>query len=81
MTPTPPTLPQTICLLALSRGEQPPYMPPATRKELLRKRWIWTLNVDGKRIHAITDAGRSALATSKHLSEAQLKLDAGKQRK
>lgn len=75
MTPTPPTLPQTICLLALSRNEQP-YLPPATRLALLGKRWI--VKTGDYRSFEITEAGRRALATSPHLGEAQRKLDAGK---
>lgn len=79
------TLAQTICLLALSRGEQP-YMAPVTRKVLLRSQWITpsgrapgALRAD--RHHEITDAGRRALDASPHLAEAQRKLDAGKQGK
>lgn len=74
-----PTLAQTVCLLALSRGEQPRVFPPITRRELLRKRWIAssgrTPGTTGKREHDITDAGRRALATSPHLAAAQRSLD------
>jgi len=82
LAPSPPTLAQTICLLALSRGEQPPVIPPITRRELLRKRWITPGTRDGngkKRVHDITDAGRRALATSPHLAQAERRLDSGKQ--
>jgi hypothetical protein len=79
---SPPTLAQAICLLALSRGEQPAIIPPVTRRELLRKHWITPSGrIPGdvvKRTHEITDAGRVALAASQHLGEAQRKLDAGK---
>lgn len=70
-----PTLPQTLCLLALSRGEQPAYLPPITRRALLRARWMSPLSDASG--YEITDAGRRALATSPHLAEAQRKLDAG----
>jgi len=68
------TLPQTIHLLALSRGEQHD-LPPMTRRELLRKKWIVPAT------HELTDAGRVALAESAHLGEAQRKLDGGRQGK
>jgi hypothetical protein len=62
--PSPPTLPQTIVLLALSRGEKPRVFPPITRAKLLSKRWI------SLQQHEITDEGRRALATSTHLAKA-----------
>lgn len=77
-TPVSVTLPQTIVLLALSRGEKPPVshvgtsrneIPPITRQSLLRARYITP------RPHEITDAGRRALATSPHLSAAIRALD------
>lgn len=75
MTIAPPTPAQTVCLLALSRGEQPPVMPPITRRELPRKRWIApsgrAKGERGRRRHDITDTGRRALATSQYLAEAQ----------
>ena len=71
---TPPTLPQTFHLLALSRGERHD-LPPVTLRELLRKGWIVPAT------HELTDAGRAALAGSKHLGEAQRRLDAGRQGK
>lgn len=79
-----PTLPQTICLLALSRGEQPPWFPVTTRRALLRERWMKPLGRRAAgstaiRQYQITDAGRLALATSPHLAEAQRRLDEGKQ--
>lgn len=69
-----PTLPQTIHLLALSRGERYD-LPPMTRRELLRKEWIVPAT------HELTEAGRVALAGSAHLGEAQRKLDGGAQGK
>jgi hypothetical protein len=79
LTISPPTIAQTVCLLALSRGEQPRAFPPITRRELLRKRWIAssgrTPGARSKREHDITDAGRRALATSPHLAAAQKALD------
>lgn len=75
MTPTPITAPQTLILLALSRGERLAYLPPITRRALLAKQWM---SRDGK-VFTITDAGLRALAESPHLAEAQRKLDAGKQ--
>lgn len=83
LTISPATLPQVICMLALSRGVEP-FFPPITRRELLRKRWITPgarIDKGKKRKHEITDAGRRALATSPHLAEAQRKLYAGKQGK
>lgn len=87
MTPTPATPSQTIILLYLSRGEQPPTIPPVTRRELLRKRWIAhagtrTASNGGERpTFEITEAGKQALATSQHLTEAQKRIDsAGKSR-
>jgi len=74
-----PTLPQTICLLAFSRGEQPPMMAAVTRRAMLRYRWIATMAE--KRRHEITRAGSDALATSRHRSQAERQLDAGKQGK
>lgn len=83
--PSVPTLAQTICLLALSRGVQP-YMAAITRQALLRQRWIMPSGraagaLRSARTHDITDEGQRALATSPHLAEAQRKLDAGKQGK
>lgn len=65
-----PTLPQTIILLALSRGERPPVIPPPARRRLLAHHWIAP-----PRPFAITDAGRDALARSPHLEQAQRALD------
>lgn len=84
--PSVPTLAQTICLLALSRGERPPVMAPITRRVLLHRRWIAPSGraagaARAARTHEITEAGMRALATSPHLAEAQRKLDAGKQAK
>jgi hypothetical protein len=77
-----PTLAQTICLLSLSRGEQPPVFPPSTRREMLRKQWITPgvrePGATGRR-HDITDAGRVALAGSPWLAKAQRAIDEGKQ--
>ena len=67
-TPT-PSIAQTVCLLALSRGEQP-NIPPIARRVMLQRRWIAP-----PRPFAITEAGRRALATSPHIAEAQRKLD------
>lgn len=80
------TLPQTICLLALSRGEQPPLFPPTTRRLLLREKLIKPLNKrepgsKERRLYDITDAGRQALAASPHLAAAQRAIDEGKQAK
>jgi hypothetical protein len=84
VTPTPITLPQSLILLALSRGQQP-YMPPISRLALVKKRWIVVDGAyrrrDGSAAdrYALTSAGRQALATSKYLDEATRKLDAGKE--
>lgn len=67
-----PSLPQTIHLLALSRGERVD-LPPMTRRELLRAGWIVPAT------HELTEDGRAALAGSEHLGEAQRRLDAGRQ--
>lgn len=75
---TAPNVPQTICLLALSRGKQPPWFPIATRRLLLRERWM-SPRGGGQRSYDITDAGRQALAASPHLVEAQRRLDDGRQ--
>lgn len=83
MTPTPATLPQTIVLLAISRGERH-YMPPITRNSLLAKRWIAVSGTEtrpdgsARKFYAVTEAGARALATSPRLAEATRKLDAGR---
>lgn len=84
MTASVPTLAQTICLVALSRGEQPPWMPTTTRRALLRERWMAPQNTRApgakeRRLYDLTDAGRKAMAASPHLGEAMRKLDEGKQ--
>jgi len=89
--PTPPvaaptpelTVPQTVCLLALSRGEQPPWFPVTTRRQLLRQQLIAPINrrepgSKERRRYNITDDGRKALAASPHLAAAQRALDEGK---
>lgn len=68
-----PTFPQTLCLLAFSRGTQPKVLPPITKRELLRKRWIVPAT------HEVTDAGLRALVASPHLEKAQRVLDGGDQ--
>jgi hypothetical protein len=77
------TLPQTICLLAFSRGEQPPLFPVSTRRLLLRYQLIEPLErrepgSKKRRLYKITDDGRKALATSPHLAEARRRLDEAK---
>lgn len=84
MTAPVPTLAQTICLVALSRGEQPPWLPVTTRRTLLRERWIAQQNkrepgAKERRLYNLTDAGRAVLAASPHLGAAMRKLDEGKQ--
>lgn len=86
MTAPVPTLAQTICLVALSRGEQPPWLPVTTRRALLRERWIAPQNkrepgAKERRLYNLTDAGRRAMAASPHLDDALRKLDEGKQEK
>lgn len=75
-----PTLPQTVCLLALSRGQQPPIMAAITRRALRRHRWIIETSKVGapRRIHEITDAGRDALARSPHRDAAARTLAAAR---
>lgn len=72
---TPITLPQTVVMLSLSRGEQPKVFPPITRRKLLRKRWILPLARDPgskeDRRAELTDAGRRALAASPFLAAAE----------
>jgi hypothetical protein len=68
-----PTLPQTICLLAFSRGEQPPMMAAITRRTMLRYRWL--APAAEKRRYEITRAGSNALATSPHRAQAERALD------
>jgi hypothetical protein len=80
------TLPQTVCLLALSRDEKPPWFPVGTRNALLRQRWMKpgkppTPGSKVRRRYDITDAGRQALAASPHLEAAQRVLDEGKQQR
>jgi hypothetical protein len=80
------TVPQTICLLALSRGEQPPVFPVTTRRLLLREKLIAPRNARApgsteRRLYDITDAGRKALSASPHLAEAQRALDEGKKQR
>lgn len=83
MTPTPATIPQTIILLALSRGDQP-YMPPIARNSLLAKKWISVTGTRRRRdgsdgpVHGCTEAGLRALATSPHRAEAERKIEAAK---
>jgi hypothetical protein len=68
------TLPQTVVLLALSRGEQPRLFPPITRIKLLNKKWIESNEEDGGEIgkpqFKITPEGLLALAPSPHLAKA-----------
>jgi hypothetical protein len=71
------TMAQTIVLLAFSRGEQPTFVPPTTRRALLRHRWLAPVKAPNCR-YAITDTGRQALAASRHLAKAQRVLDEGK---
>lgn len=78
------SLPQTVCLLALSRGEQPPQFPVTTRRLLLRQQLIEPRNKrepgsTAPRRYDITDAGRHALAASPHLAAAQRALEEAKQ--
>jgi hypothetical protein len=86
MTSPTPTMAQTVVLLALSRGKQPPYLAPATRQNLVRAKWIVATGpapAPAEKRHAkaprrpyvITDAGRRALATSPHIEAAQRTLD------
>lgn len=68
---TPPPSPgQTAMLLSISRGERP-RIPPMMRRVLLKYHWITP------REHAITSAGRRALATSPHRAEAERRLANG----
>ncbi len=79
-----PTLPQTICLLALASGEQPRLLPPITRARLISYRWIVLVErrqpgSKGKTRYAITAAGREALERSKYLDEAKRKIERRRQ--
>ncbi len=76
------TLPQTLVLLALSRGDRP-WIPPITRRTLLRAQYIEpagdppapteTPRVKYKRRpYVITDAGRAALEASPHRKNAEI---------
>lgn len=79
------TFPQTVVLLALSRGEEPPYFPPITRRALLRAQYI---EPDGdpppptdrprvryrRRRYVITAAGLAALQASPHRADAERSL-------
>jgi hypothetical protein len=66
------THPQTLALLALSRGSYQ-FRSPSLRRALLRRRWIMPW---GGGLYVITDAGRDALAGSRHLAQAQRELGA-----
>ncbi len=78
-----PSLPQTVVLLRLSRGETVPPMPPTTRAILRDRRWIVALAIRGpgskdKRSYEITESGRRALATSPYITQAQREVDLGR---
>jgi hypothetical protein len=78
------SLAQTICLLALSRGEQPPRLPITTRRSLLRARWIAPaaeLAAFGRRTYAITEDGAAALASSPFAAEAARKIEMAMKRR
>ena len=74
MTPSIPTLPQTIGLLAMSRGQPSTVLSPSSRRIMLRTRWIAPDPVRG---HVVTNKGAAALATSPHLARAGRELDRG----
>lgn len=67
------SLPQTIYMLGLSRGEAPRFFPPDTRRGLLNRKWI----IQGCEavVYELTDSGRRALAMSPYLGQAQRVLD------
>lgn len=75
------TLPQTVVLLALSRGEQL-WIPPITRRALLREQFIEPAGstpapTERRRVkykrrpYVITDSGRRALTASPHRESAE----------
>lgn len=66
-----PTLPQTIGLLALSRGQPATVLTPMTRRRLLGARWI------APQCYDLTAAGREALAASPHLERATRAIEGG----
>lgn len=74
MTAPVPTLPQTIGLLAMSRGQPSTVLSPMSRRIMLRHRWIISDGLGGLRV---TDAGSRALAASPHLARAQREVDRG----
>lgn len=74
MTPPAPTLPQTIALLAMSRGGSSTTLAPMSRTTMRRHGWIAP---DSARGHVVTEAGRAALGASPHLERAQRELDRG----
>lgn len=74
MKPPVPTLPQTIALLAMSRGGSSTTLAPMSRTTMRRHGWIAP---DAARGHVVTEAGLQALGTSPHLERARRELERG----
>jgi hypothetical protein len=74
MSPDQATLAQTVVMLALRNGETP-WIPPITRRSLLRRGWIELARQESSSKYLLTSTGIEALAASTLLTKAQRSLD------